>query len=253
MKDALGRPQSALVLGAGSDIAAAILRRLAEGPLRSAVLAARDTGKLDPLVDELRGAGVSSVATVDFDAADSGAHGTLVDEVFERHGDIDLAVLAFGLLGDQEACEKDPAQAVEVGTVNYLGVVSTGLHLARRMREQGHGVIVVLSSVAAERARRANFVYGSSKAGADAFSQGLADSLVGTGVRVVVVRPGFVHTKMTAGRDAAPFSTTADAVAEACVKALSSKAETVWVPGLLRYVMAVMRHLPRPVFRKLKA
>src|SRR5205807_2029078 len=99
--------------------------------------------------------------------------------------------------------------------------------------------------------RRANFVYGSSKAGLDAFAQGLRDSLVGTGVDVVVVRPGFVHTKMTAGMKAAPFATTPEAVAAAIAGALRSVPHTVWVPSQLRYVMAVLRHLPRPVFRRL--
>jgi decaprenylphospho-beta-D-erythro-pentofuranosid-2-ulose 2-reductase len=106
--------------------------------------------------------------------------------------------------------------------------------------------------VASERARRANFIYGSSKAGLDAFCQGLGDSLVGTGARVVVVRPGFVHTKMTAGRKPAPFSTTPEAVADAVVRGLEKGAETIWAPPQLRLVFSAMRHLPRPVWRKIK-
>jgi len=107
--------------------------------------------------------------------------------------------------------------------------------------------------VAGERARRSNFVYGSSKAGLDAFAQGLADSLVGTGVRVVVVRPGFVHSSMTAGKDPAPLATTPAAVADAVTDAIASGKETVWVPGRFRYVMIALRHLPRPLWRKLSA
>ena len=126
------------------------------------------------------------------------------------------------------------------------------LPAARRLRAQGHGTLVVLSSVAAERARRANFVYGSSKAGLDAFCQGLGDSLVGTGVRVVVVRPGFVHTKMTAGHKPAPLSTTPDAVADVVVRGLEKGAETIWAPPPLRFVMSGMRHLPRPLWRRIK-
>src|SRR5918912_3480447 len=114
--------------------------------------------------------------------------------------------------------------------------------LAQRMRTQGHGTIVVLSSVAGERARKSNFVYGASKAGVDAFAQGLGDSLAGTGVHVMVVRPGFVKTKMTAGMSPAPFSTTADAVAEEIVKGLARGSHTVWAPPLLRGVMSVLRH-----------
>ena len=104
----------------------------------------------------------------------------------------------------------------------------------------------------AERPRRANFVYGSSKAGLDAFCQGLGDSLVGSGARVVVVRPGFVRTKMTAGRAPAPFATTPDAVADAVVRGLEKGAETIWAPPALRYVFAGMRHLPRPLWRRVK-
>jgi decaprenylphospho-beta-D-erythro-pentofuranosid-2-ulose 2-reductase len=202
-------------------------------------------------VDQLRAAGASTVETVAFDAHDTSLHGALIDDVFDRFGDIDLALVAFGVLGDQAQAERDPAAAIDIAAVNYLGTMSVCLPIARRMREQGHGTIVALSSVAGERARKGNFVYGSSKAGMDAFLQGLGDSLAGTGVNVMVVRPGFVHTKMTAGRAPAPLSTTADAVADAIVDGLARGRETVWVPSSLRYVMSVLRHVPRPVFRKL--
>jgi decaprenylphospho-beta-D-erythro-pentofuranosid-2-ulose 2-reductase len=175
----------------------------------------------------------------------------LVDDLFDRFGDFDVVLVAFGVLGDQAQAEEDVAAALEIARVNYLGTVSVGVPLAQKMREQGHGAIVVLSSVAGERARRSNFVYGSSKAGMDAFFQGLGDSLVGTGVKVMIVRPGFVHTKMTEGMDAAPLSTTSDAVADAIVGGLARGSETVWVPSALRYVMMVLRHVPRPIFRKL--
>jgi decaprenylphospho-beta-D-erythro-pentofuranosid-2-ulose 2-reductase len=116
---------------------------------------------------------------------------------------------------------------------------------------QGHGTIVVLSSVAGERVRASNFVYGASKAGLDGFAQGLGDSLRGTGVEVLVVRPGFVHTRMTAGLDAAPLATTPEAVAKAVVEGLARGSHTVWVPAALRFVMIALRHLPRPIFRRL--
>jgi decaprenylphospho-beta-D-erythro-pentofuranosid-2-ulose 2-reductase len=251
LQDSLGSVQSVLVLGAGSDIAHATLRALVARRARTIVLAARDTASLAPLAAELRALGAERVETVTFDAFDTEKSSALVDDVFSRVGDIDLAILAFGVLGDQEEAERDSDAAVDVARVNYLGPVSVGVPLAQRMRAQGHGTIVALSSVAGERARRSNFVYGSSKAGMDAFFQGLGDSLVGTGVRVMIVRPGFVHTKMTDGMDAAPMSTTPEAVADAIVKGLARNRETVWVPSQLRYVMSVLRHVPRPVFRKL--
>ncbi len=250
MKDALGSVQSVLVLGGGSDIAQATLRELVQRRARTIVLAARDPGALDGIADELRSAG-ATVETVAFDARDTATHEAFVDGVFERFGDIDLALLAFGVLGDQETAEHDGGAAVDIAEVNYVGAVSVTVPIAQRMRTQGHGTIVALSSVAGERARRSNFVYGSSKAGMDAFFQGLGDSLVGTGVNVMIVRPGFVHTKMTEGMDAAPLSTTPEAVATAIVHGLARGRETVWVPSTLRYVMSVLRHVPRPIFRRL--
>ncbi len=135
--------------------------------------------------------------------------------------------------------------------MNYLGAVSVAVPVARRLRSQGHGTLVALSSVAGERARRSNFVYGSTKAGFDAFFQGLGDSLAASGVQVIVVRPGFVHTKMTRGLDPAPLSTTPEAVATAIVEGLARGSHTVWAPPALRWVMAVLRHVPRPLFRRL--
>jgi decaprenylphospho-beta-D-erythro-pentofuranosid-2-ulose 2-reductase len=251
MQDSLGAVQSVLVLGAGSDIAHATLRALVARRARTILLAARDPESLQPLAEELRALGAERVETVAFDALDTDHHAALVDDLFARFGDIDLALLAFGVLGDQQQAERESDAAVDIARVNYLGPVSVGVPLAQRMRAQGHGTIVALSSVAGERARRSNFVYGSSKAGMDAFFQGLGDSLVGSGVKVMIVRPGFVHTKMTDGMDAAPLSTTADAVAQAIVRGLERGSETVWVPSTLRYVMSVLRHVPRPVFRKL--
>src|SRR5207248_4925238 len=142
--------------------------------------------------------------------------------------DIDLALLAFGVLGDQEEAEHDGRAAVDIAEVNYVGSVSVAVPIAQRMRTQGHGTIVALSSVAGERARRSNFVYGSSKAGMDAFAQGLGDRLHGSGVQVIVIRPGFVRTRMTAGLDDVPLSTDPDAVAEAIAGALRRNAHTVW-------------------------
>jgi decaprenylphospho-beta-D-erythro-pentofuranosid-2-ulose 2-reductase len=170
--------------------------------------------------------------------------------VFDRHGGFDVALLAFGVLGDQQAAEDDVAEALRIVRTNFVGAVGVGLPLVQRMMTDGHGVVVVLSSVAGVRVRRANFVYGSSKAALDAFAQGLGDLAHGT-VRVVVVRPGFVHTKMTAGMPAAPLATTADAVADTIVAAVAGRAEVVYSPSALRYLFAVLRNLPRTVFRRL--
>jgi decaprenylphospho-beta-D-erythro-pentofuranosid-2-ulose 2-reductase len=190
------------------------------------------------------------VRTVAFDALDPESHEAVLGKVFTE-GDIDLVLLAFGILGDQAHDEREPVSAVRVAQTNYTGAVSAGLVSAAALQAQGHGSLVVLSSVAGERARRANFIYGSSKAGLDAFAQGLGDALHGTGVHVMVVRPGFVRSRMTAGLEEAPLATTPEAVAAAIELGLRRRSETVWVPGALRLVMSAVRHLPRAVFRRL--
>lgn len=251
MKDALGAVQSVLVLGGGSDIALATVRRLVGQRARRVVLAARRPAELESAAEELRVAGAEQVETAEFDAEDAGSHGSVIDSLFDRLGDVDLVLVAFGVLGEQERALTDPDHARGVLDTNFVGAASAMLHVARRLRAQGHGTLVVLSSVAAERARRSNFVYGSSKAGLDAFSQGLGDELAADGIQVMVVRPGMVRTKMTEGMEEVPFTTDADKVADAILDGLRRGSHTVWAPPVLRWVFAVLRHLPRPVFRRL--
>lgn len=249
MIDALGSVGSLLLVGGTSDIAVATARRyLAERPLRI-VLAARDTPRRSAVAEDLRSAG-GRVEVVDFDADDPAAPARMVAEA-AAGGDVDVAVVAFGQLGDADALRRDAGAVAALARVNYVAPIVVGTELANRMRRQGHGVIVALSSVAGERPRAANFVYGSTKAGLDAFFSGLADSLVGSGVSVLVVRPGFVRSRMTAGMPAAPLATTPEAVAEAIVGGVRAGRHTVWVPGAMRWVMSGLRHLPRAVFRRL--
>jgi decaprenylphospho-beta-D-erythro-pentofuranosid-2-ulose 2-reductase len=249
MKDAFGSPQSLLVLGGTSEIGQATARRLIARRTRTVWLAGRPSPGLDDAAAELRRLG-ADVRTVAFDALDCAAHEDVLGKVFAE-GDIDMVLLAFGVLGDQANDEADPPAAVRVAQTNYTGAVSAGLVCAGALQSQGHGSLVVLSSVAGERARRANFIYGSIKAGLDAFAQGLGDALYGTGVHVMVVRPGFVVTKMTAGLAQAPLATTPEAVAAAVELGLRRRSETVWVPGALRVVMSALRDVPRPLFRRL--
>lgn len=250
MIDALGAPQSLLVLGGSSDIGVATAQLLARDRTRRVLLAGRTPAALDAAAERVRAAGADDVRTLPFDALETGAHPDIVKTAFVG-GDVDVVLVTFGLLGDQAQAEADPAKAVELAMVNYVGAMSICLTVAAALRRQGHGALVVLSSVAGERARRSNFVYGSTKAAIDVFATGLGDALRGSGVRVLVVRPGFVRTKMTAGLTPAPLSTTPEAVATAIRDGLRRGSETVWVPAALRAVMSGLRHLPRPVFRKL--
>ena len=253
MRNALGAVQSALVLGGGSDIAQATMRALVPAGCRTVILAARKPEQLTAQVAELERLGATTVRAVEFDADAYTSHEATVDACFDQHGDLDLVVLAFGVLGHGAGIDTPPTVAAQSAITNYVGAVSAGLAVARRLRQQGHGTIVVLSSIAGERARRSNFVYGSSKAGLDAFAQGLGDALVGSGVRVLVVRPGFVDSKMTTGLEPAPFATTPEVVAEVITSALASNKEIVWAPPLLRGVAIVFRHLPRAIWRKVSA
>ena len=249
MIDALGSINSLLLVGGTSDIAVATARRyLADRPLR-VVVAARDTPRRSAVAAELTAAG-ARVEVVDFDADDPASPHRMVAEA-AAGGDIDVAVVAFGQLGDAEQLRTDPAAVAQLARVNYVAPTVVGTELANTMRGQGHGVIVALSSVAGERPRASNFVYGSTKAGLDAFFTGLADSLVGTGVSVLVVRPGFVRSKLTEGLADAPLATTPQAVADAIVTGVRKGRHTVWVPGAMRWVMSGLRHTPRAVFRRL--
>jgi len=247
MQDALGSPQSVLLLGGTSEIGLAIVERLVAARAGRVVLAVRqlDDAKADATDLEGRGA---EVEVVRFDALDTPSHRACLDPLFDA-GDLDLVILAFGVLGDQAEFDADPELAVRAVQTNYVGSVSAGLIVADRFRRQGHGTLVVLSSVAGERARASNYVYGSTKAGLDAFAQGLGDALVGSGARVLVVRPGFVHTRMTTGLEAQPFATTPDAVAEQVIRGLGRDRDIVWAPPPLRWVFATLRHLPRRLWR----
>ncbi len=251
MRNAVGNVQTVLVLGGGSDIGLAVAALLVRQGARTVVLAGRHPEGYGPAEDALRTEGATEVRRVHFDADDTESHPRVLQDVVAAIGDLDVTVIAFGVLGNQDLDEQDPAAAVAVARTNYLGGVSAMTVLAQQLRRQGHGALVVLSSVAGERVRRSNFVYGSTKAGLDGFATGLADAVHGSGARVLVVRPGFVVSKMTAGIDAAPFSTTPEAVAEVVVKGLGGAATVVWAPAQLRLVMSVLRHMPRPLFRRL--
>ncbi len=242
---------SVLLVGGSSEIGLAIVRRLSlTGPV-SACLLGRDHARLQEAQRTLEAAGVRPAGVVLVDADEYEEHEQAVASAFAAAGGFDVVVIAVGRLGGQAGLDADPPESIEVMRVTFLGAGSLMLHCLAQMRARGAGTLIVLSSVAAERPRAGNALYGAAKAGLDALAHGLADTLAGSGVRVLVVRPGFVHTRMTAGLPVAPMAVTPEAVAEATVRALSGRAHTVWVPARLRYVFAVLKHLPRSLFRRL--
>jgi NAD(P)-dependent dehydrogenase (short-subunit alcohol dehydrogenase family) len=240
-----------LVLGGRSEIGVAVAERLVRQGADTVVLAARRSGELESEVARLKQAGAAAVHTVEFDADDVAGHEDLLAKITAGHGPLDTVVTAFGILGDQSRAERDTAHALSIVHTDYVAHVSVLTVLANVLRAQGHGRLVVFSSVAGVRVRRANYVYGSAKAGLDGFASGLADALHGTGVRLLLVRPGFVIGRMTAGMSPAPFSSTPDQVADATVAALRKGRGVVWVPGVLRPVFFGMRLLPQSVWRRL--
>jgi len=271
-----------VIFGGRSEIGVELATRLAPGA--TVLLAARRADKLDDEVAAVRAAGAAAVHVREFDADDLASHAPLVESIVAEHGPIGTALLAFGILGDQARAEKDPGHAAAilhtdfVAQVSLLTVLANTMRLARRAsigdeplarrasigdeplaRRASIGdeplarraSIVVFSSVAGVRVRRANYVYGSAKAGLDGFSSGLADALYGTGVHLLIVRPGFVVGRMTEGMTPAPLSSTPDQVASATVRALAKRRRTVWVPWSLRPMFIGLRLLPQFVWRRM--
>ena len=241
--------RTVVVLGGRSEIGVAVATRIAAGA--TVVLAARRSDELDAEEAAVRAAGAVAVERVEFDADDLAAHRPFLDGLVARHGRLDTVVVAFGILGDQARAERDVDHAVAIVHTDYVAHVAVLTHLAQILRAQGGGELVVYSSVAGARVRRANYVYGSAKAGLDGFASGMADALHGSGVRMLLVRPGFVIGRMTDGMAPAPFSSTPDQVADATVAALAKGRGEVWVPGILRPIFALLRHAPRALWRRM--
>ncbi|WP_205873283.1 SDR family NAD(P)-dependent oxidoreductase [Mycobacterium camsae] len=238
-----------VIFGGRSEIGIELARRLAPGAI--VVLAARNSSQLEHQKSALLGAGAEAVHTLEFDADDVASHGPLVQALIADHGPIGTAVLAFGILGDQGRAEHDAAHAVEIVHTDYVAQVSLLTHLASAMRSARQGSLVVFSSVAGVRVRRANYVYGSAKAGLDGFANGLADALHGSGVRLLIARPGFVIGRMTEGMTPAPLSSTPEEVAAATTRALAKGRRTVWIPWALRPMFFTLRLLPQRIWRRM--
>jgi decaprenylphospho-beta-D-erythro-pentofuranosid-2-ulose 2-reductase len=247
MFENLGRPARILLLGGTSEIGLAILAALRAPRDSRVLLAGRDEARLAAAGKELQ----FEVSTLAFDALALDMHQAMIDSVFDD-GPVDLVIAATGVLTPQEDVDAKPILAAHMIDTNFTSHVTTLLTAVTRMRAQPHGTIVVLSSIAAIRPRKANYVYGSAKAGLDAFARGLADALHGTGIRLLLVRPGFVIGRMTEGMAAAPMSSTPAQVGQAVAKALEGKASEIWVPPGLVGLATALRFVPRPVWRQMR-
>jgi decaprenylphospho-beta-D-erythro-pentofuranosid-2-ulose 2-reductase len=241
------RPSRVLLLGGTSEIGLAILAALKLPPGAEVILAGRDAQRLEAAGKTLN----RPVTVARYDAVDTSSHQAFADEVCAA-GVPDLVIAATGIMIPQEVAEDDVRLAASMIETNFTGHVTALLAFGGHLRRRGSGTIVVLSSVAAVRPRKFNAVYGAAKAGLDAFAQGFADELHGTGVRLLLVRPGFVTGRMTEGMTPAPLATTPEAVGAAVAGALRGKKSTVWVPSPLAGLATAMRLVPRPLWRKLE-
>jgi short-subunit dehydrogenase len=236
-----------VIFGGRSEIGLELATRLAAGA--TVVLAARRADKLEDEVAAVRAAGAAAVHVREFDADDLTSHAPLVESIVVEMGPIRTAVLAFGILGDQARAETDPGHAAAILHTDFVAQASLLTVLANTMRSPG--AIVLFSSIAGVRARRANYVYGSAKMGLDGFAAGLTDALHGTGVHLLVVRPGFVIGRMTEGMSPAPLSSTPQQVADAAARALRKGRNVIWVPAPLALLAFAFRMAPRFVWRRL--
>jgi decaprenylphospho-beta-D-erythro-pentofuranosid-2-ulose 2-reductase len=249
--DAVGNPQTILVLGGTSEIGLAITEEyLSKSPARVILAALPNDPLRDSAVAQLTAKGAKSVDVIDFDALDTNSHPKVIDEAWSK-GDVDVAIVAFAVDFDAEELWQDQRKAVLTANINYTASVSVGVLLGKKMKAQAYGRIIVMSSVAGERVRRSNFVYGSTKAGLDGFYLGLGEALRGFGPRVTVIRPGMVRTKFSAHVKEAPLTVDKEDIAKLAVAASQKGKDLVWAPGPFRFVMIALRHVPRPIFRKL--
>lgn len=240
-------PSRVLLIGGTSEIGLAILTAMRLPAETEVLLAGRDADRLRSSAAALS----RRVVVLPYDATDPAAHQKLAEAAFS-YGPLDVVISAAGVLIPQERLDADPSQAGLLIDTNFTSHVTALLAVAAEMRKAGHGLIVILSSVAAVRPRKANFVYGAAKAGLDAFSRGLADSLHGSGVRVLLVRPGFVIGRMTAGLPEAPLSSTPAKVGAAVAAVIDKPSRVVWVPRPLALFAAVIRVVPRPLWRRMR-
>jgi short-subunit dehydrogenase len=240
-----------LIIGATSGMAEAAARLFAADKARL-FLIARNAEKLALIAANLRDLGAESVWTESADLTDDSRHGELLEQAQKSLGRIDAALIAHGSLGNQKACEQNYAQTEQELRVNFLSPVSLCTHLANILERQGGGTIAVISSVAGERGRQSNYVYGAAKGGLTRFLEGLRNRLAPKGVAVVSLIPGFVDTPMTANLKKGPLFASAAKAGAIIHRAIQRKRDVVYVPGFWRLIMLIIKSIPEGIFKKLK-
>jgi short-subunit dehydrogenase len=240
-----------LILGATSAIAQATVRLLAARGV-SLYLVGRNAERLEAVARDAATRGAAKVASEAVDLDDFGQHEPLVERAATALGGLDGVLLAHGILGEQAVAQGSYAETEKILRTNFLSAVSLLTPLANRFEAQKAGTLVVLSSVAGDRGRQSNYVYGASKGALTVFLQGLRHRLARSGVAVVTVKPGMVDTPMTAGMKKGPLFSTPEKVARGIIRAADSRKSEVYLPGFWRLIMFIIRNVPGFLFHKTK-
>lgn len=243
-------PRRILVLGGTSAIAVAVARELL-GPDAQFFLVARKADKLDAVRRDLITRGAAGVTACVLDLDDTAAHEKMFTDALQALGSIDLALIAHGVLGDQDEAQSNYAAAQAILHTNFISAVSLITWLANYFENTHQGTLAVISSVAGDRGRKSNYVYGASKAALNVFLDGVRNRIDRAGVQVLTIRPGFVSTPMTAHLPKGPLFASPAQVAKSIVKAIASRKDVAYVPGFWRPIMFIIRNVPEFLFKKL--
>lgn len=245
-----------LVLGATSGLAQAYLRLVsAESAFGTYLLLARNEETLAKVRDDIAARSGAKVIAVTADLSDPSAIPALMDDIVKQHaGNIDEAFLAYGVLGEQRDFQDNPAQLKNMLDTNFVSAVLWMETLAKRIEAQGHGQLVVIGSVAGDRGRQSNYLYGATKAGLERVSEGMSHRFAASkGITVTLVKPGFMDTPMTDHIEkGGPLWATADAVAHIIRKAVVKKRARIYAPWFWRWILLIIRAVPMPIFHKTK-
>lgn len=240
-----------LIIGATSAIAEAVARICAQRHA-GLYLLARDADRVQAIAQDLMVRGAASVATGVLDVSDFAAHADAIDHAWSGLGGASIVLIAHGTLPDQRRCDGDIDLALREFTVNATATIALANHIARKLEAQGSGTLAVISSVAGDRGRASNYLYGAAKAAVSAYLSGLRQRLRASGVDVLTIKPGFVDTPMTAAFKKGALWATPEQIARGIVRAVDRRRAVVYLPWFWRPVMAIIRTIPETVFRRIK-
>ena len=244
-------PKRVLVIGATSAMASEVARRYAAEGARL-YLTGRTAARLEAVASDLRVRGAGQVTTDVFDVTDRGRAAEVLRKAWDASAGFAVALVAPGVLPDQTECQASVAAALAAIEVNFSSAVALLTDLANRFEAQRHGCIAVLTSVAGDRGRQSNYVYGAAKGGLDRFLEGLRNRLHRAGVSVVTLKPGFVDTPMTAGLRQGPLFVSAHRAGAAIHRAIGRRTDIAYIPWFWRPIMLVIRLLPESVFKRMR-